>query len=197
MPGSGTGLDRETKPGEAPCLETQHGWFISKHSLQPLPKPWEEQNTDKLLRWQTRGGSQIRQGSCSLGRVIQQSLGRVQPPLQEPVALRGRGGTWRGAGVAFVLSLRHWGPPLSAAPGSACPWLLPGQCRSSRRPCGAGQGVFSLCPAQALLVGTQGHCAESHSLDVPPGVLSRGAGICCARASQTPSEGCKRELLDS
>lgn len=70
MPGSGTGLDRETKPGEAPCLETQHGWFISKHSLQPLPKPWEEQNTDKLLRWQTRGGSQIRQRSCSLGRVI-------------------------------------------------------------------------------------------------------------------------------
>lgn len=50
MPGSGTGLDQETKPGEAPCPETQHGWFISKHSLQPLPKPWEEQNTDKLFK---------------------------------------------------------------------------------------------------------------------------------------------------
>lgn len=172
MPGSGTGLDRETKPGEAPCLETQHGWFISKHSLQPLPKPWEEQNTDKLLRWQTRGGSQIRQGSCSLGRAIPQSHGRVQPPLWEPVALRGRGGTWRGAGVAFVLSLRHWGRLCLCLPALHVPGCCLGRAGAAGDLAGLGRGCQPP-PGPGAVSGDPGVTAESHSLDVPPGVLSR------------------------
>lgn len=76
--------------------------------------------------------------------------GRVQPPLWEPVALQGCSGTWRGAGVAFVLSLRHWEPPLSATPGCtslAAAWAVQEQRETSQ---GCAGGV-SLRPAQAPL----------------------------------------------
>lgn len=161
MPGSGTGLDQETKPGEAPCPETQHGWFISKHSLQPLPKPWEEQNTDKLFKMADARRNPNQGEKLLLGQGDPHGARVVQPPLREPVALRGRGGTRRGAGVAFVLSLRHWGPPLSATPGSARPWLLPGQCRSSGRPSRAGQGV-SASTGPAAISGYPGVTVQSH-----------------------------------
>lgn len=156
MPGSGTGLGQETKPGEAPCLETQHGWFISKHSLQPLPKPWEEQNTGKLLRWQTRGGSQIRQRSCSLGRVI-----HAEPRAGSTSAPRagGTAGSWwdmersrrrfcpvpPALGTAFVCDSQ-----LCASLAAA--WAVQEQRETSR----GWVGDVSLRPAQAPLAGTPG-----------------------------------------